>query len=296
MYFRVMKNKKLFLSLIMFSICFLAKAQEQTVVYFDTNKFDLNKIENKKLQTWIATNPNVKIVAINGYTDEVGTSGFNDTLAKKRVDFIFNQVKDKIKIRDDFKSRSFGENFQQSKNKAENRKVTIFYLLEKDIIREDEILGIKPKVVEPVIAIEEEIIPIEEESMNFPENATLAEKIALSKRGTLIRLNDINFQLNSFGILPSSKPAIDELIYIMANNENLKIEIQGHICCVNKDSRNLSTDRAKQVKRVLVFAGIFEKRIQTKGYGVSRPKFTIPEKSEYESARNRRVEIMILEK
>jgi len=132
--------------------------------------------------------------------------------------------------------------------------------------------------------------------MNFPENATLEDKIQLSKKGTLIRLNDVNFYINTFAVMPSSKRSIDELIMVMNNFPKLKIEIQGHICCVPKDAKNLSLERARQVKRILVSEGISEKRIQVKGFGVSKPKFAIPEKSEFEAARNRRVEIMILEK
>jgi outer membrane protein OmpA-like peptidoglycan-associated protein len=285
-------NMKQIISCILLFIFFQnAKAQEQFSIFFDSNKFELTKVENKKLSDWIASNKEVKIVAINGYTDEDGSNGFNDTLAKKRVNTIFNLVKNNIKIREDFKTRSFGENFNQSKNKVENRKVTVYYILPKDLAREDEILGIKPKVVEP-----EELIPIEEETMNFPENATLEDKIQLSKKGTLIRLNDVNFYINTFAVMPSSKRAIDELIMVMNNFPKLKIEIQGHICCVPKDAKNLSLERARQVKRILVSEGISEKRIQVKGFGVSKPKFPIPEKSEFEAARNRRVEIMILEK
>lgn len=283
--------KKLFLSITFFTFALIANAQEQFVVYFDSNKFETNKSETKKLQDWITANQEVKIIAIHGFTDEDGTNGFNDTLAKKRVNFIFNHVSGKIKIREDFKTISFGENFQQLNAKALNRKATIFYILPKDFAREDEILGIKPKVVEP-----EEIVPIEEEAMHFPEGATLQDKIELSQKGTLIRLKDINFYLNTFAIMPTSKPAIDELIKAMYKNKKLKIEIQGHICCVNKDVKNLSTDRAKQVKRILVSEGISDKRIQIKGFGVSKPKFEIPEKSELEAAQNRRVEIMILDK
>jgi outer membrane protein OmpA-like peptidoglycan-associated protein len=269
----------------------MLKAQEHFEVFFDTNKFDVTKAENKRLQDWIVVNKDVKIIAIHGFTDEVGTNSSNDTLAKKRVTFIFNQVKGKIKIREDFKTISFGENFNQSKNKAENRKATIFYLLPKDLARENEILGIKPKVEEP-----QEIIPIEEEAMNFPEDATLADKIQLSKKGTLIRLSDVNFYVNTFAIIPTSKRAIDELILVMNTFPKLKIEIQGHICCVSKDAKNLSLERSRQVKRILVSEGISEKRVQVKGFGVSKPKFPIPEKSEFEAARNRRVEIMILDK
>ena len=100
-------------------------AQEQFSVYFDSNKFEVTKTEETKLKAWLETNKTSKIVAINGYTDAVRSSGFNDSLAQKRVNFIFDYVKDKIKIRSDFKARSFGENFNQSQNKAENRKATI---------------------------------------------------------------------------------------------------------------------------------------------------------------------------
>lgn len=269
------------------------KSQEQFEVYFDTNKFNIKKTENLRLQKWISSNKDVKIVAINGYTDEDGSVAMNDTLAQKRVTAIFNYIKGKVAIRDDFKSRSFGKLHEQDKNKAKNRKATIYYILAKDLARENEILGIKEPVVE---VIPEEIQPIEEEDMNFPEGATLEEKIQLSKKGTLIRLSDINFYLNTFAVMPTSKRAIDELLYVLDKNSNLKIEIQGHICCAKKDARNLSADRAKQIKRILVGEGISDKRIKTKGFGVSKPKFPIPEKNEDEAARNRRVEIMILDK
>lgn len=266
-------------------------AQEQFVVYFDNNKFDLNKTEQVKLDKWILDNKTSKILSITGSTDEVGSSGFNDTLSQKRVNSIFSNVKGKIKIREDFKSISLGEKGATSTNKAENRKAIIHYILEKDLARENEILGIKPKVV-----VEEEIVPIEEETMNFPEGATLEDKIELSTKGTLIRLEDINFHVNTFAIIPSSKKAIDELILVMNKFPKLKIEIQGHICCVQKDARNLSLDRAKQVRRILISEGIADVRVKVKGFGVSKPKFAIPEKSEIEAARNRRVEIMILDK
>jgi outer membrane protein OmpA-like peptidoglycan-associated protein len=273
-----------------------ASAQEQFSVFFESNKSVCSKLELKKIQDWITANKEVKIIAIHGFTDEDGTSGFNDTLAKRRVSFIYNQVKDKIKIREDFKTISFGENFKQASNKAQNRKATIFYLLPKDFPRENEILGIKKEEPKATEVVTPELIPIEEEAMNFPENATLEDKINLSQKGTLIVLSDINFFVNTFAVTPSSRQSINDLIYALSTNQKLKIEIQGHICCVAKDNLNLSLERAKQIKRILVYEGISEKRIKTKGFGVSKPKFPIPEKSEFEAARNRRVEIMILDK
>lgn len=281
--------KKLFLYSLLLLVFQIGKAQEKFIVYFDNNKFELNKTEQVKFDKWVLENKTSKILSITGSTDEVGSSESNDTLSQKRVNFIYSKVNGKLKIRSDFKSISLGEKGATSTNKAENRKAIIHYILEKDLARENEILGIKP--IEPV-----EIVPIEEEEMNFPENATLQDKILLSKKGTLIRLNDINFYVNTFAVMPSSKRAIDELIYVMNKNPKLKIEIQGHICCVKRDAKNLSLERARQVKRILISDGISDKRVSVTGFGVSKPKFPIPEKSEFEAARNRRVEIMILEK
>jgi outer membrane protein OmpA-like peptidoglycan-associated protein len=133
-----MKMKKLFFTVLFFGVLFSVKAQEQFVVYFDSNKHELNQPETEKLNQWLTLNKESKIVAINGFTDEDGSHLFNDSLAKRRVNFVFNFVQNKIKIRDDFKSRSYGEDFKQAINKAENRKVTLYYIEQKDLAKEDE--------------------------------------------------------------------------------------------------------------------------------------------------------------
>ncbi len=286
-----MNKKRLFFTILFLGVLAFAKAQEKFIVYFDNNKHDLNKVEQAKFDKWILENKTSKILSITGSTDEVGSTGYNDTLSQKRVNTIYSFVNGKIKIRKDFKTISLGEKGATSTNKAENRKAIIHYILEKDLALENEILGIKPKVV-----VEEEVVPIEEEAMNFPEGATLQDKIELSTKGTLIRLNDINFHINTFAIMPKSKTTIMDLVRILDKYPKIKIESQGHICCVDKDVKNLSLDRAKQVKRILVYEGINERRIKVKGFGVSKPKFEIPEKNEFEAAQNRRVEIMILDK
>ncbi|SEP58934.1 Outer membrane protein OmpA [Flavobacterium urocaniciphilum] len=283
---------KSILAVAFFLLPFAFFGQESVSFYFDNNKSELNKVELAKLNTWILANKKSKILSITGSTDEVGSSGYNDTLSQKRVDYIFNKVKVAVKIREDFKSISLGEKGAKSKNKAENRRAIIVFLQEKDLAKEAEL--IKPKVVE--VPKTTEIIPIEEKDMNFPEGATLEEKVELSRPGTLIVLPEIQFYKNSFGIMPSSKPSIDELIYILDKNPNLRIEIQGHICCVTQDHNNLSLERAKQIRRVLVSNSIRQDRLVVKGFGVSKPKFAIPEANEEQALANRRVEIMILQK
>lgn len=276
------------------------QAQEEFSVYFDSNKFELKKTENSKIESWINSNKMVKIVAINGYTDEDGTSGFNDTLAQKRVNQIFNLVKNKVKIREDFKTRSFGERHKHSKIKAENRKVTIYYLLEKDLPREDEILGIKKQVA----AAKPKEMPKYPSSISVKNpngtstelkfDVAFMEKITVAKPGEKIKLENLNFQLNTFAITPDSRSKMYELLEVMKQNPQLKIDVQGHICCMTNDKQDLSTKRAKAIAKFLEFNGVADERVTFKGYGVTQPIYTIPEKTEEERAGNRRVEIEIV--
>lgn len=253
------------------------------------------------LQSWILKNYDAKIVGINGYTDEDGTNQFNDSLAKKRVDCVFNLVNNKIKIREDFKTRSFGENFVQSKNKAENRKVTIYYILKKDLIHENEILGIKPIETKSIV----------HKVKNFPnkmqfenpdgtfENLKLdidfMKLVDESKKGDKLKLENLNFVINTFIVTNVSRPKMYELFLVMKQNPSLKIEIQGNLCCQPIDRVNLSTERAKAIYTFLVFKGIEKSRMTYKGFGSTNPIFALPEKNEEERAANRRVEILILE-
>jgi outer membrane protein OmpA-like peptidoglycan-associated protein len=294
--------KKIILTVLLFYVFSSIIAQEQTVIYFDSNKFDISKSENKKLQDWITQNPKVKIVAINGYTDEVGTSGYNDTLAKRRVDCVLSLLTNKIQIRSDFKSRSFGENFQQAKNKAENRKVTIYYLLEKDLVREDEILGIKK--TDTIIEKPKKVFKYPNElSIENPDgtltdytlNVDFMKQVAEAKTGEKLKIENLNFVINTFAIVNESRGKLYELLLVMQRNPKLKIEIQGHLCCMTKDRADLSTQRAKAVSSFLRQKGIDSARITYKGFGVSDPIFAIPEKNEGERAANRRVEILIIE-
>jgi outer membrane protein OmpA-like peptidoglycan-associated protein len=272
-----------------------AFAQEQFVVYFNSDKFELTNVENKKLEEWMSLHTSDKIVAINGYTDEDGSNGYNDTLAKKRVNYIFDIIKDKVPFRDDFKSRSYGENFNQSKNKAANRKVTIFYIEEKDLARENEILGIKSKdsIGKDIDTVRLAIIEPSE------KKESLEDKFAKASIGSKIRIDNINFYLNEKRIMKESLPLLIELRDVLIKYPKLIIEIQGHVCCNpnpnDKISIKLSQKRAKVIAQFLIRNGIKKNRIAHKGFGSNQPLYKIPEKYYKEEVANRRVEIMIVD-
>jgi len=289
---------KFLTSIFFLFVCCNAFSQQQFSVFFDSNKSDLKKGENDKFQDWIKTHSDVKIVAINGYTDEDGSTGFNDTLAQKRVSFVFAQITGKVKIREDFKTRSFGELHNLSKNKAENRKVSIFYIEAKDLAREDEILGIK-KVVEekPIVSYPNEV------SIENPNGTTTAykldvnfmRKIADAKVGEKLKIDNLNFVINTFAIVNESRGKLYELLTVLRRNPNLKIQIQGHLCCMPVDRTDLSTQRAKAICNFLITNKIDKSRLSYKGFGSTDPIFPLPEKDEFQRAANRRVEIAIVE-
>jgi len=279
----------------------LTRAQEKFTVYFESNKFDLNTKEITKLNAWTAENKNNKIVAIHGFTDEDGTNGFNDTLSQKRVNFIYNTVKTHIKTREDFKTRSFGETFDQSTNKAKNRRVVVYYILEKDIPREDEILGIKK---EPIVEEPKPEIDYPEKLVFENPNGTKSEfkldrafmkKVGNAKKGEKLQIENLNFIINTFAVVNESRGKLFELLLVLQSNPTLKIEIHGHLCCMPVDRTDLSTQRAKAIFNFLISHDVYRARLSYKGFGSTNPIYPIPEKDEKERAANRRVEILIVE-
>ncbi len=281
----------------------LAVAQDQFSVYFDSNKHELAKKESDKLAKWMVANKESKILAINGYTDEDGATGYNDTLAQRRVDYVYAAVKNSVLTREDFKTHSFGELHKHSPNKAENRKVTIYFLQKQDLHKENEILGIKEEPVPVKVAERKEIVYPDrvmalgpggrEEELKL--DVAFMKQVAATPAGQKITLPNMNFYENTFGIMPESRPRLFELLEVMKANPGMKIKLEGHVCCMTADRKNLSRDRAKAIVMFLSSQGIERSRMTFEGFGVSQPLYPIPEKTPEEREANRRVEVLIVE-
>lgn len=295
-------NFKTYLFFILFFFASqFAKSQEQFSVYFETNKFSLVSAETESLKQWITANLKVKIVAINGFTDKDGSNALNDTLSQKRVAFIYDYIANKVAIRSDFKSRSFGESLTQQGDKAKNRRVDIYYILEKDLARENEILGIKKEIIvvekRPQIKYPD-IFQVQNPNgtvSNFELDTKFMQQVTEARSGEKLQIKNLNFQFNTFAITNDSRGKLYELLLVMQQNPQLKIQVQGHICCNNSHKETLSTQRAKAIKGFLISQGIDNSRVTFKGFGSTEPIFPLPEKSEEERAANRRVEILIME-
>jgi outer membrane protein OmpA-like peptidoglycan-associated protein len=275
-------------------------AQEQVSFFFESNKFVLQKEELSKLNKWLIANKVVKVVGVYGFCDEEGSIGYNDTLAKKRIDYVFNTIKNKVKIREDFKTRNFGELHISSPIKAENRKVTLYYILPKDFPNEEKIIAKKQEVIvekkKPKIKFPDVYVYENPDgsTVNIKIDTVFMKKVSLANVGEKLKLESMNFFVDTFAIVPQSRSVMFELLTVMQSCPDLKIQIQGHICCVKKDIRDLSTQRAKAICKFLEFNGIDKSRMTFIGFGSSKPLYALPEKTEAEREANRRVEIEII--
>ncbi len=121
------------------------------------------------------------------------------------------------------------------------------------------------------------------------------ERLAPGKK---LALENIKFQQDEAEFLPIAYPAIKRLLDFMAVNDELKIEIQGHVNAPgyknNGRIKTLSENRAKAVKKFLKDNGIEGNRMVVKGYGNTEMLFEEPINIHQEEA-NRRVEIKIID-
>ncbi len=112
--------------------------------------------------------------------------------------------------------------------------------------------------------------------------------------GAKITLRNIYFNVSKYDLKPESFPELDRLVTVMQSNPTMQIRLEGHTDTVGEFDANveLSRNRVNEVKRYLVNKGISTSRIETVGYGPSRPinaNKTLKERPE-----NRRVEMVIV--
>lgn len=105
---------------------------------------------------------------------------------------------------------------------------------------------------------------------------------------------DIHFETAKATIRPESYGVLDELMAAMQRLGETRIELAGHTDSDGSVEANLqlSRDRAAAVRAYLVQKGIAADRIQTVGYGESKP--IADNATEAGKARNRRTEVRMV--
>ncbi len=135
----------------------------------------------------------------------------------------------------------------------------------------------------------------------FQDTVELNFSLERALVGGKLMLTDLYFQPGTADLLPSSKVALEGIYTFLATDEDLKIEIGGHINKPNQapierssTSFRLSEERARSVRDYLVARGISAQRLSYKGYGnweMIHPQAN----SEIQEQLNRRVELKVTE-
>ena len=87
-------------------------------------------------------------------------------------------------------------------------------------------------------------------------------------------IDNIFYDFDKATLRPESKEALDEMVQVLRDNPNVTIEMASHTDRKGTDEYNidLSSRRAKSVIDYLISQGIAPDRLQSQGYGESRPK------------------------
>jgi outer membrane protein OmpA-like peptidoglycan-associated protein len=106
---------------------------------------------------------------------------------------------------------------------------------------------------------------------------------------------NLEYKTNSDVILSSSFSSLDELAKLMGINSTWKLRISGHTDNVGPREANLglSRRRSESVKKYLISKGIAADRFEVLYFGPDKP--IAPNNTEDGRARNRRVEMLIVE-
>jgi len=132
-------------------------------------------------------------------------------------------------------------------------------------------------------------------------------RIVLNKRPTVpnvvvagreVKLKkEVHFQHDSTDILPDSLGLLEELAELFKNKPEIRLaEVQGHTDNTGSAVYNqrLSQGRAQAVVDTLVRLGVSSDRLVAKGYGADKP--LVPNTTDANRAKNRRVQVIIQQK
>ncbi len=93
------------------------------------------------------------------------------------------------------------------------------------------------------------------------------------EHGQGVVLHNVFFETDSHQLMDVSVPELDKLFEFLSVNPGVSIEIEGHTDSIGSHDYNmgLSSRRAESVRDYLVQMGIEPARLQSKGYGDTRP-------------------------
>ena len=112
--------------------------------------------------------------------------------------------------------------------------------------------------------------------------------------GAVVRLNNVFFDFDKSDLRSESFIELDRVVKLLSDNPAIEIEMSAHTDSRGNDDYNfrLSDNRARSVMQYILSKGIDPKRINSKGYGETKP--VAANDTDENRQLNRRVEFTIL--
>lgn len=258
--------------------CFSQNKNLEHLVYFETDKYEVNETEYSRLLGFLYDIEHLDIekISIYGFTDDRGSDDYNLVLSQQRANA----------IKTIFSNNEFDENVIT--NVDGKGEILLKVVKEHDIHK---IRGLNRKVE---IIVQPYNPPRKLETPK--EKLTTEEKLKGNlKAGDKIKLENILFKTGYSILLPESKKTLEEIANILVQRKDVYFTIQGHVCCTTgsrdaidrkTNKRNLSVSRAKYIYDYLIKKGVNKRRMKYVGM---RRNFPLGGEPKFD----RRVEILV---
>lgn len=231
----------------LFSCFITAQEKTQESVYFEFDKYYLDKTQTNKIISLLNSPDFSQFDAIQlyGYCDDRGTVEYNEILSDNRVATV-----QKILIsRGILNSKIF---ICEGKGRVN---------VDKDTIKDLHQIRYKNRRVD----------------LFFLKKSVHTFIPANPKVGDIILLSGVTFEMGSSILTSKAKAELDRNVISLKRHKSLRFEIKGHVCCTSSKhsdaidqetlDKNLSVNRAKSVFIYLRSKGISPYRMSYKGYG-----------------------------
>lgn len=231
-------------------------------VHFDLDSYTLSQRQKSKVDSLLDIYPIaiLKHVEIYGHTDSLAGIEYNRLLSKRRVQSILAYLVyhglDPLKVKADYYGEERPKYDNAPETRARNRRCEVHFQIDPSMLPQPE---------------------LRLTDLEF-------------KKGNKIRIPNLNFVGNQPIPVGKSFESLGDLLRVMQKYPDLKIELQGHVCC--SDDQVLSEARAQMVYDFLVGNGIDPSRMTHQGFSNSQPLFK--ERTDKEKALNRRVEVLVV--
>lgn len=275
----------------------LLHAQKDTVsVFFPFNVSTLSESAQAHLDSAIyrGTIPATEPIQIIGYADAVGSDTFNLHLSRERATSVKSWL-----IQSGFRDENItlvigkGESGAKAKERPggnlADRHVDIVRSPAKTAVAANQVVKLRPGPSVP--------------HTDGPLKASAVDLSAVPV-GTTLLLDNIYFYAGRHIVREESDKALTALVDALKANPDIKIRIEGHVCCVplsaldaiddDTGREELSVNRAAIIREYLITHGIDKERLSFIGFGHRHPMVPF-EHNEDDANKNRRVEIRIMQ-